>query len=203
MAAFGLWRGWVALAGVRYYLLHDERFVVTSFGDIQISGNEHLTRAQILSVFGADLERNIFQGSLAERRADLERLPWVYHATVMRLLPNQLRIADCGADAGGVCAAGNADWAGGCERRAAGYAGGSGGRSGYSFPVLTGLSASDPASARTARMEMYRSLWRSWMVGAALTESLSEVDVSDPEDVKALIAMGEWTCWCTLGMRIF
>ena len=28
-----------------------------------------------------------------ERRAELERLPWVEHATVMRLLPDRLRVS--------------------------------------------------------------------------------------------------------------
>ena len=72
--------------------MHDARFVLASSDDIQITGAEHLTREQILSVFGADLERNIFRVSLGERQADLERLPWVAHATVMRLLPNVLRV---------------------------------------------------------------------------------------------------------------
>ena len=81
------------LAGLRSALLHDSRFVMTTSSDVQIVGNHNVTRAEVLSVFGADLERNIFRVPLNERRADLERLPWVAHATVMRLLPNRLRIA--------------------------------------------------------------------------------------------------------------
>ena len=127
LCCWARWR-W-RLLGLRYYLMHDSRFVVATSDDVQITGAEHLTRDQVLTVFGADLERNIFRVPLAERQADLERLPWVAHATVMRLLPDRSAGADYGADAGGVCAAGNADWAGGCERRAAGYAAGCGGRS--------------------------------------------------------------------------
>ena len=181
----------LAVAGVRYYLLHDERFVVTTSSEIQISGNEHLTRAQILSVFGADLERNIFKVPLADRRADLERLPWVSHATVMRLLPNQLRIAVAErvpvafvrqgtqiglVDASGVLLDMPAEEAGDPA---------------YSFPVLTGLSAGDSATTRAARMEVYRKFMKELGVGGEkVTQSLSEVDVSNPEDVKALIASG-------------
>jgi len=177
---------------VRYYLLHDDRFVVTTSADIQIAGNEHLTRAQVLSVFGADLERNIFKVPLAERRADLERLPWVQHATVMRLLPNQLRISiqertpvafvrqgsQIGlVDAGGVLLDMPEQSAGDPK---------------YSFPVLTGLSESDPLSTRAARMEIYRRFMAELDAGSPkngqkLTETLSEVDVSNPEDVKALV----------------
>ena len=74
-------------------LLHDERFVIPSSSAIEIEGNAHVTRAQLLSIFGGDVERNIFTVSLAEQTAELERLPWVAHATVMRLLPNRMRVS--------------------------------------------------------------------------------------------------------------
>jgi cell division protein FtsQ len=181
----------VAVAGVRFYLQHDSRFLVGTSDDIQITGAEHLTRDQILSVFGADLERNIFRVSLAERRADLERLPWVAHATVMRLLPNQIRVAitertpvafvrqgtQIGlVDAGGVLLDMPPDAAGDPH---------------YSFPVLTGLSTDDPLSTRAARTEIYLRFMQALDgTGEHLTNSLSEVDVSNPEDVKALITSG-------------
>ena len=178
---------------VRYYLLHDDRFVVTTSSDIQIVGNEHLTRAQVLSVFGADLERNIFKVPLADRRADLERLPWVQHATVMRLLPHEIRVSitertpvafvrqgpQIGlVDAGGVLLDMPEQSAGDPK---------------YSFPVLTGLNADDPLSTRAARMEIYHRFMTELDAGSPkngqkLTETLSEVDVSNPEDLKALIA---------------
>jgi len=197
-----LWSSAIALAlglvisaayTVRYYLLHDDRFIVTTSADVQITGNEHLTRAQVMSVFGGDLERNIFKVPLAERRGDLERLPWVQHATVMRLLPNQLRISiqertpvafvrqgsQIGlVDAGGVLLDMPEQSAGDPK---------------YSFPVLTGLNAGDPLSTRAARMEIYKRFMTELDAGSPkngqkLTETLSEVDVSNPEDVKALIA---------------
>jgi cell division protein FtsQ len=186
----------VAAVGVRYFLLHDGRFLLGTSADIQIKGNEHLTRAQILSVFGADLERNLFRVNLAERRADLERLPWVQHATVMRLLPNQIRVqitertpvafvrqgTQIGlVDAGGVLLDMPPEAAGDPK---------------YSFPVLTGLAASDPLSVRAARMEIYKRFMTeldsasSNGGGEHLTRSLSEVDVSNPEDVKAVVTTG-------------
>jgi cell division protein FtsQ len=181
----------VAAVGARHYLLHDDRFLMTTSADIQIEGNEHLTRPQVLSVFGADLERNLFRVSLAERRADLERLPWVEHATVMRLLPNQIRVAikertpvafvrqgtQIGlVDASGVLLDMPPDAAGDPK---------------YSFPVLTGLSANDPLSTRAARMEIYKRFMTELdSTGEHLTKSLSEVDISNPEDVKAVVASG-------------
>ncbi len=181
----------VAVAEARSYLMHDARFVVASSDDIQISGAEHLTRDQILNVFGADLERNIFRVSLAERQADLERLPWVEHATVMRLLPHVLRVqitertpvafvrqgSQIGlVDASGVLLDMPADAPGNPH---------------YSFPVLTGLSADEAISERAAKMEVYEQFLHDLDgSGQHLSDAVSEVDVSDPEDVKALITSG-------------
>jgi cell division protein FtsQ len=179
------------LAGLRSALLHDSRFVVATSSDIQISGNEHVTRAEVLSVFAGDLERNIFRMPMAERRADLERLPWVAHASVMRLLPDQIRVAITErtpvafvrqgsriglVDANGVLLDMPENAAGDPH---------------YSFPVLTGLSAGDPLSTRAARMEIYQRFLRELDSGGeGFSRSLSEVDVSNPEDVKAVVTSG-------------
>ena len=204
---FGGWpknrRGWI-LAGVllllwagacggillmaRSFLLHDERFTIPSSSAIRFEGNEHVTRAQLLSVFGGDVERNIFKVPLAQRRAELEQLPWVAHATVMRLLPGRLRVSVVErtpvafvregnhiglVDANGVLldmpVATRAD-------------------AHYSFPVVTGLSANDPLSTRAARMKIFdRFTAELDGAGEKISQGLSEVDLSNPEDVKALI----------------
>ncbi len=178
-------------AAGRSALLHDTRFLMTTSEDIQIVGNHNVTREQVLGVFGADLERNIFRVPLDERRADLERLPWVAHATVMRLLPNRIRIAvtertpvafvrhatQIGlVDASGVLLDMPQDAAGDPH---------------YSFPVLTGLSGNDPLSTRAARMAVYRRFMQELdSAGQKNTSTISEVDVSNPEDVKAVVSGG-------------
>ena len=180
--------GAVAFAEARSFLMHDARFVLASSDDVQITGAEHLTREQIVSVFGSDLERNIFRVSLAERQADLERLPWVAHATVMRLLPNVLRVqvtertpvafvrqgSHIGlVDATGVLLDMPAD-----EKMEAKY----------SFPVVSGIVASDPLSTRAARMKIFERFTAELDgSGEKISQGLSEVDLSNPEDVKALI----------------
>lgn len=189
-SAVALVLGMLALvvAGARSFLLHDDRFMIASSSQIEMEGNVHLTRDELLSVFAGDLERNIFRVSLAERRADLERLPWVEHATVMRLLPNRLRVqitertpvafvrqgTQIGlVDAAGVLLDMPADSAGDPH---------------YTFPVLTGINASDPLEARQSRMDLYeRFLHALDSSGEHLSNQLSEVDVSNPEDVKALV----------------
>jgi len=180
---------------LRSLLMHDSRFAIATSSAIEIQGMQHLNRDQVLSVFGADLERNIFKVPLAQRRADLEKLPWVKQATVMRLLPNTIRIAvtertpvafvrnsnQIGlVDADGVLLDMPQDVAGDPK---------------YSFPVLTGLAPTDPDSVRKARMEIYEKfmadLDRQSKPGSTRpSESISEIDLSNPEDVKALVSSG-------------
>jgi cell division protein FtsQ len=177
---------------VRSALLHDERFVIPSSAAIQIEGNRHVTKAQLLSIFGEDVERNIFTVSLPERRAELERLPWVEHATVMRLLPDRVRVSIVertpvafvrqGGHIGLVDKSGVLmDMVSGAGQEA-----GSGAH--YSFPVVTGITANEPLSTRAARMKIFDRFTRELDAGGAkISEGLSEVDLSDPEDVRALI----------------
>ncbi len=182
----------LAAAGVRSFLLHDQRFLLSSSSAIAINGNDHISRNEVLGVFGVDLERNIFKAPLAERRADLERLPWVEQATVMRLLPNHLRVEIKERTPVAFTRQGTQ----------IGLVDGSGvmldmppqsaGDPHYSFPVLTGLALNDTPSARAARMEVYRRfLSELASAGPKVTQSLSEVDVTSPEDVKALITTGD------------
>ena len=58
----------------------------------------------------------------------------------------------------------------------------------YSFPVVTGIAADDPLSTRAARMKIYERFTTELDgSGEKISQELSEVDLSNPEDVKALI----------------
>jgi cell division protein FtsQ len=182
----GLCYATVALS--RNILLHDERFFIPSSSAIEFDGNAHVTRAQLVGIFGEDIERNIFSVSLVDRRAELERLPWVARATVMRLLPNRLRVSIVertpvafvrqGSHIGLVDAAGVLlDMPSDAKRNGS-----------YSFPVISGISQQDPVSTRAARMKIYNRFTADLdSSGEKISQELSEVDLSNPEDVKALI----------------
>ncbi len=181
----------VGVAGylmAKRFLLHDDRFVIQSSSAIEFEGNAHVTRAQLLGIFGEDVERNIFAVSLEERRVELQRLPWVEHATVMRLLPNRMRVAIVertpvafvrqGSRIGLVDAQGVLlDMP--MDAKTSEH---------YSFPVVTGISAADALSTRAARMRIFER-FTSELDGSGehISQELSEVDLSNPEDVKALI----------------
>ena len=178
-------------AGVRSFLLHDSRFLIADSSDITVSGNAHISREEVLSVFGADLDRNIFKVPLGERRDDLERLPWVAHATVMRLLPNHLRIGITERTPVAFTRQGTQIGLVDGDGVLLDMPPESAGDPHYSFPVLTGLAANDTPEVRATRMEVYRRFLADLgSAGPKVTQSLSEVDVTNPEDVKALIAGG-------------
>jgi len=187
-ALFCLGVGLAVFLMARSYLLHDERFVIPSSSSIEFEGNAHVTRAQLLGIFGEDVERNIFTVSLSERRAELEKLPWIDHATVMRLLPNRMRVSIAErmpvafvrqgshiglVDANGVLLDMPVD------AKVSEH---------YSFPVVTGISADEPLSTRAARMKIFERFTSELDgPGEKISQELSEVDLSNPEDVKAMI----------------
>lgn len=182
--------GGVAVVGgmARRALLQDERFVVPNTAAISVEGNRNVTRAQMLAVFAGDVDRNIFRVPLEERKAELEQVPWVKRVTVMRLLPDRLRVEltertpvafvrEGGhirlVDEDGVLLEMGSNPA--ADER-------------YSFPVVTGIRAEDPLSTRRARMRIVEEFTSDLdSAGERISSKLSEVDVSDPEDVKALI----------------
>lgn len=176
------------VVATRNFLEHDPRFRIASASSIQILGNSQISRADLLSVFGADLQRNIFLVPLARRRAELEQIPWVETATVMRLLPNQIRVAVTErkpiafvqvqgrielADAAGVILAMSP------QQMALKH---------YAFPVVSGINPGDPLSVRGARMHLFQRFVADLdSTGEHISAQLSEVDLSDPEDVRATV----------------
>ncbi len=174
-----------AAISVLHYGKGSWRFRIESSDAIEIAGIKNATRAQVLEVMGADIGRNVFFVPLDERKRQLEKIPWVESATVMRLLPNRLRIVirertpvaftRVGdtielVDANGV----NMEMPPGAK---------------FSFPVIVGNTGSDPLSTRAARMKVYFQLISALdSSGANYSRDLDEVDLSDPEDVKVTVA---------------
>jgi cell division protein FtsQ len=181
---------WAALA-IRNFLDNDPRFRIDTAASIQTVGNSQLTRDDLLSVFGADIGRNIFFIPLSTRRAELERIPWVEHATVMRILPNQLRVAVRERTPIAFVRVGDqvklVDAAGVIldmppAMMAARH---------FSFPVVTGINPADPLSVRTPRMRLYQRFVADLDSGGQkISSDLSEIDLSDPEDVRAMLPAG-------------
>ena len=182
--------GGLATAGVllKHSLERDARFRIAGTGNIQATGLTEVSRAQILPVFGEDIGRNIFFVPIGERRRELEAIPWVENATVMRVLPNEIRVSVVerkpvaftrhGQQIGLVDASGVL-----LDMSAATMA-----EHHYSFPVLTGIDAGDRAAARQARMAVYGRLMAELDANNQhYSNQISEIDLTDPEDAAVLM----------------
>ena len=169
------------------YGKHNWRFRIDSSDQIEVAGAQHVPHAQIMEVMGGDIGRNIFFVPLAHRKQQLEQIPWVESASVMRFVPNRLRIeiqertpvafARVGSHISLIDAGGNLmDLEPGPRHK-------------YSFPVITGMNAGEPLSVRAARMKNYNDLMQQLdYSGVHYSQDLSEVDIADPEDVKVVTA---------------
>jgi cell division protein FtsQ len=194
-AATGLTWGFVALAivfvcgaaiaALYHYGEHSWRFRVESSDDIEVAGLQNVTRYQIMEVMGGDIGRNIFFVPLTERKQALEKIPWVESASVMRFVPNRMKIeihertpvafARVGSKILLIDSVGTL-----MDLPAAG-------KKKYSFPVILGMNPGEPASTRAARMKIYNDLVSQLDAGGThYSQDLSEVDLSDAEDVKVV-----------------
>jgi cell division protein FtsQ len=177
-----------AWLGIRSFLEHDPRFRIDSSASIQTVGNSQLTRAELLSVFGGDIGRNVFFVPLAARQAALEQVPWVEHATVMRLLPDQLRVAIVERQPVAFARIGTKVELVDADGVLLHLAPGAMAERRYSFPVVTGLDPAALPAVRAGRMRLYTQFVQDLdSSGEHVSGELSEVDLSDPEDVRAVI----------------
>jgi len=178
----------VAAMGVRNFLERDARFRIAGTSNIQATGLAEVSRAEMLPVFGEDVGRNIFFVPLSERRKQLEQIPWVERATVMRLLPDQIRVSVVERKPVAFVRQGSQ----------IGLVDGNGvllsmpaammSHHHYSFPVVTGIDSHDPIASRKNRMATYlRLVGELDANGPHLSDQLSEIDLTDPEDARVLM----------------
>jgi cell division protein FtsQ len=178
--------GMVALGIVllQHYGEHSWRFRLDSSDNIEVTGIENVTKKQIMEVMGEDIQRNIFSVPLKDQKAKLEQIPWVESASVMRFVPNRLKIeihertpvafARVGPrifliDAGGTL----------MELPQ---------KHKYSFPVILGMYPGEPLSTRVPRMRAFNELMQQLDSGGAhYSQDLSEVDLSDLENLKVRV----------------
>jgi len=162
------------------------RFRIDSSDDIEIVGSGNVSRAQIMEVMGGDLDRNAFFVPLDERKKQLEAIPWVQSASVMRFFPNRLKIVVKERTPVAFVQINShialIDQYGVVMEMQPGQ------QSNYSFPVIVGMPDTEPTSTRAARMKLYMRLIHELNSGGAqYSHDLSDIDLSDPDDVKATV----------------
>jgi len=173
----------VALA-LYQYGEHSWRFRIESSDNIEVAGMQNVTKAQIMEVMGADIGRNIFFVPLTQQKAQLEQIPWVESASVMRFVPNRLRVEIQERTPVAFARIG--------QRISLIDAGGTlmdlPQKHKYSFPVVLGMNPGEPLSTRLPRMRAYDELVQELDSGGArYSQDLSEVDLSDLDNLRARV----------------
>lgn len=166
------------------FLISDPRFVLN--GDdpeagsagIEVAGAAHASQTAIQAVFAEDQGRSVYVLPLSDRRVALGAVDWVKGASVARVWPNRVLVTVN-------------------ERKPVAFVTLSGSRYGlideegvilppaqdrFTLPVLAGVRASDALSER--RDLVHRMLRVTSEIGD-LGREISEIDVSDRDDIKA------------------
>jgi cell division protein FtsQ len=200
----------LCMAGAAYgYARHSWRFRIDSSDNVEIAGVQNAPRDHVLRVASDGIGKNVFYVSLDQLKRQLEQIPWVESASVMRLLPNRIAVritertpvafVQIGSQLGSRISLidSNGVVMGMPASR----------QTKYSFPVVRGITETEPLSSRAAAMKIYNRMTRELDSGgddgARYTRQLSEVDLSDPEDVKVVANEGSGTLLIHLGAQDF
>ena len=193
----------VSSAGGAYWfqMTHPDPFGPFQFSSsgVRVQGNRYVTRGEILENLDLRGMGSLFDFSLESRRRQLEEIDWVRGASLARLLPNGLgvwiqerepvafvRVADrikLMDDAGVVLETPRG--------------------SSFDFPVLTGWNGSGAEGERRGRLRLYEEFIGGWESVPQSEWSVSEVNVSDPEDLKALLVAGSESILVHFGREDF
>jgi len=187
------------------YLLSSPRFQVTSPADVTVEGNHYVSREEVLAALGVQAggfrkESNIFSNSLNRIEKQVEAIPWVQSATVVRSYPHSLVVyvtervpvafVDVGSrirmvDGQGVL----------LDPPEKGH---------FDFPVVKGLDFQGNRAGRAARLNLYQEFMKDTSQKMAKSGwVVSEVDLSDESNLKALLVQGDQTLLVYFGNTAF
>lgn len=171
------------------YLLSSPRFHLSSSSDVTVVGNHYVSREQILSTLGLpsgnpQTDEDIFRISLKGAERQIDTIPWVQSATVVRSYPHDLAIYVT-------------------ERHPVAFVDVNGqikmvdqhgillntpNKSHFNFPIIKGLDFEGDAEGRQARIHLYQEFMQetsSKMSSSGWT--VSEVNLSNASNLKALL----------------
>jgi cell division protein FtsQ len=187
------------------YLLSSPRFKLASPRDVAVKGNHYVSQEQVLAALGVqgDVPRtgsDIFSMSLKESETQVEAIPWVQSATVVRSYPHDLTIyvkervpvafVDVNdqirmVDQYGILLDAPE-------------------KSHFDFPIVKGLDFQGTAADRSSRLSLFQEFMRetkSKISGSGWI--VSEVDLSDPGNLEALLVQGGQTLLVYFGHADF
>jgi cell division protein FtsQ len=169
---------------VGHFLLASQQMALIHPEQIQVAQNHYVSPASVREIFRVDRGHSVLRIPLNERRRQIETLPWVEQASVLRALPNTIKVEIIertpiaflrdGSDLALVDVHGVI-----LDRPLKGN---------FHFPVITGISSDMPIEDRELRMRLFASF--SQQVESArggAMDQVSEVDLTEAKDLRARI----------------
>jgi cell division protein FtsQ len=166
------------------YLLYSPQMLLLKPDQIEVNGNHIVAREDVQKLFVRDRGRSALRIPLDTRRAQIEELPWVEDASVQRILPNRVRVLITERTPIAFFRNGTEltliDAHGVLLDRPEGED--------FHFPIVTGLSETLPREEREKRMQTYQEFMKVVdLVKAGSSDSISEVDLSNPRDLRVVL----------------
>jgi cell division protein FtsQ len=169
---------------VGHFLLASQEMALIHPEQIQVSQNHYVTPASVRDIFLVDRGHSVLRIPLSERRRQIETLPWVEQASVLRALPNTIKVEITertpiaflrdGSELALIDVYGVV-----LDRPLKGD---------VQCPVVTGMSSEMPIEDRELRMQLFGSFAQQVEAarGGAM-DQVSEVDLSEAKDLRATI----------------
>ena len=163
---------------------------------VEVVNNEHVAVAAVQERFLEDVNSSVFAVPLERRRQSVEEIAWVEAAAVQRVLPARLRVhlkerTPVAFLRQGV-SLGLVDAQGVVLLMPEG--------ANYAFPVLTGLPETFSPEERRARVALYLEFVAEMdRDGKGYSGQVSEVDLGDPDDVRASLLEPDGAVWLHFG----
>jgi cell division protein FtsQ len=171
------------VAGARF-LLVSPSLRLAGPDQIAVAGNHQVAAGTVRKVFAADYGRSLLLVPLETRQRALEQIPWVERAVVRRVLPDRIAVELAERTPVAFLRQGS----GMALIDAAGAIFPAPVQGNFTFPVVTGLSSAMPLADRQSRMAVFLDFMGAIeQVRPGSTRMLSEVNLGDPEDLRATL----------------
>ncbi len=167
------------------FALYSPQMQLIKSDQIDVAGNHIVARESLVNIFYGDRGKSVLTVPLEERRDKIRDIKWVESASVQRILPNRIRVEITERnpiafvrngsevaliDGHGVILDRPTD----LDAR---------------FPIVSGITDALPKDEAERRMEIYQELVRDLnTVNADSSNQLSEVDLSNPKNVRIVMA---------------
>jgi len=186
-----------AVWGVTHVVLSTPYFFLAS---VELQGAKFVAQSQVEDQFVSDRGRSLLRVPLEERRQAIERIPWIRSAAVTRVFPDRIAVAL--AERVPVAFVWTGDGIALLDEE--GVILDLPPDADFQFPVVRGVTEDQSPEERRARMKLFTEMMKDLSRSeGALIAGISEVDLSDPQDARVIVADGSGAVLLHLGREDF